>query len=316
MEVQIKALIFLIDLILPLYIGYILQKWRKVKQSLFDRMIIFNIFFLATFLNILSFWKIKLDFELIWLPLLGILMHIIPGTIAYFTVKSRYNNPLEQGSYILSALLSNRGVIGTISVFILFSEKGYALTQLVVLPTNFILYMFCFPMAQYYYEASKTRFRTYVSLKGVLLNPNQIPILGIICGLLFNIANFHRFSAFGNVFKYSIHIRSWLYMLPLGYSIDFSRMRKYWNNTLGLIGIKFLVTPIVVYLVGRLVISDQQTLSIIVILSSSPTAINAVITAKVHKLNVNLAMAAFVSTTAIYTFIIYPVIFLMYGKSF
>lgn len=243
-------------------------------------------------------------------------MHIIPGTIAYFTVKSRYNNPLEQGSYILSALLSNRGVIGTISVFILFSEKGYALTQLVVLPTNFILYMFCFPMAQYYYEASKTRFRTYVSLKGVLLNPNQIPILGIICGLLFNIANFHRFSAFGNVFKYSIHIRSWLYMLPLGYSIDFSRMRKYWNNTLGLIGIKFLVTPIVVYLVGRLVISDQQTLSIIVILSSSPTAINAVITAKVHKLNVNLAMAAFVSTTAIYTFIVYPVIFLMYGKSF
>lgn len=316
MDVALKALFFFIDLIIPLYIGYTFQKWKKFNQSFFDKMIFLNVYLLATLLNVLSFWTIKLNFELIWLPILGILMHIIPGAFSYLTVKSRYNNPLEQGSYVLSALLSNRGVIGTISVFILFNEKGYALTQLVVLPTNFILYMFCFPMAQYYYNASKSRLRTNISLKSVLFNPNQIPILGILLGLLFNFGNYHRLSVLGNIFSYAIHLRSWLYMLPLGYSIDFSRMKKYWNNIWGLIGIKFLATPVIVYLLGRLVISDSQTLSIIVILSCSPTAINAVITAKIHKLNVNLAMAAFVSTTAFYAFVIFPVISLMCGKAF
>jgi len=316
MDVVIKALSFFIDLLLPIYIGYSLQKWKKAKQAHFDKMMVINIFFLSTFLNILSFWKITLNSGLIWLPILGILMHIIPGTMAYIYVKSTYNDPLEQGSYILSALLSNRGVIGAISVFILFNEKGYALTQLVVLPTNFILYMFCFPMAQYYYEASRTGRRTNISLRSLLFNPNQIPILGIGLGLLLNIGHFHRFLVFGNIFNYSIHLRSWLYMLPLGYSINFFKMKKYWNIMFGLSAIKFLVTPVVIYLLGRLVIADHQTLTIIVILSCTPTAINAVVTAKIHKLNVDLTMAAFVSTTAVYMFVIFPLIFIIYGKTF
>lgn len=233
-------------------------------------------------------------------------MHIVPGTIAYFTVKSLYKNPLEQGSYILSTLLSNIGVIGAISVYILFNEKGYALSQLVMLPSNLILYMFCFPMAQYYYQTSKSRI-THISLKNILLSPKQVPILGIIIGLLLNMINFHRPAIFSHIFNYTIHIRSWLYMLPIGYSINFLQMKKYWNNTWRLFAIKFLVTPLIVYLIARKVISDPEVLKTIVILSCSPTAINAVVTSKIHKLNVNLAMAAFISTTFFYLIIIYPI---------
>jgi hypothetical protein len=83
-------------------------------------------------------------------------------------------------------------------------------------------------------------------------------------------------------------------------------MKEYWNNTWRLIAIKFLATPIIVYLIARIVISDPEVLKTIIILSCSPTAINAVVTAKIHKLNVNLAMAAFISTTIIYLIIIYP----------
>jgi hypothetical protein len=296
---------FVTDIILPIYIGYYIQSWKKLNQTIFDQMIILNLFVLSTFLNVLSFWKIELKPELIWIPLLGLLMHIVPGIFAYFTVNSTYKNPLEQGSYILSTLLSNMGVIGAISVYILFKEKGYALSQLVMLPSNLILYMFCFPMAQYYYCASKNRVAR-VSLKDVLFSPKQVPVLGIVIGLILNVIKIHRLLFLGNIFNFTIHIRSWLYMIPIGHSINFYQMREYWNNTWKLLAIKFLATPIVVYLIARRVISDPEVLNTMLILSCAPTAINAVVTAKIHKLNVNLAMAAFISTTIFYLIIVYP----------
>lgn len=305
MDIALKILFFFADIILPIYIGYTLQNSKKIDQALLDKMIYFNLFMLSTFLNVLSFWKIQLNPELLWIPLLGLLMHIVPGIMAFFTVKYSYKNPLEQGSYILSILLSNIGVIGAISVYILFKEKGYALAQLVMLPSNLILYMFCFPMAQYYYQVSKKRVAR-VSLKEVLLNPKQVPVLGIAIGLILNVLKVHRLLVLGYIFNFTIHIKSWLYMLPIGYSINFYQMREYWNNTWKLLFIKFLATPIIVYLIARRVISDPEVLKTVIILSCSPTAIKAVVTAKIHKLNVNLAMAAFISTTIFYLIIVYP----------
>ncbi|VBB07200.1 Hypothetical protein LUCI_2444 [Lucifera butyrica] len=311
MDIILRMSSFVTDIILPIFIGYNLQKWKKVMpEILFDQMIFVNLFVLSTFLNVLSFWKIQLNPELIWIPILGLLIHFIPGAFAYLTVKSIYKNPLEQGSYILSTLLSNIGVIGAISVYILFQEKGYALSQLVMLPSHIILYMFCFPMAQYYYQASKNR-ASRVSLKDVIFNPKQIPVLGILFGLLLNVFKYHRLAIFGDLFNYTIHIRSWLYMLPIGYTINFCQMRKYWTNTWKLSYIKFLATPITVYLIAMRLISDPEVLKTLIILSCSPTAINAVVTAKIHKLNVNLAMAAFISTTIIYLVIVYPSLLLI-----
>lgn len=305
MDIFLKMMVFVTDILLPIYVGFSLQKWQKLNQSIFDQMLSFNLFSLSTFLNILSFWQISLSTELIWVPLLGLFMHAVPGVFAYLTVKSTYKSPLEQGSYVLSTLLSNVGVIGAISVYILFKEKGYALSQLVMLPSNLILYMFCFPMAQYYYQASKNRVAR-ISLKDVVLSPKQIPVLGIIMGLMLNLLKIHRSFIFGYVFNSTIHIRSWLYMLPIGYSIDFSQMREYWKNIWKLLSIKFLATPIVVYLIARRLISDPEALKTMLILSCSPTAINAVVTAKIYKLNMNLAMAAFISTTLVYLVIVYP----------
>ncbi|WP_088188478.1 AEC family transporter [Desulfosporosinus sp. FKA] len=305
MDIILKMFSFVTDIILPILIGHKLQKWKNVLPELFDQMIFLNLFVVSTFLNVLSFWKIQLNPELIWIPILGFLIHFIPGVFAYLTAKFTYRNPLEQGSYILSTLLSNIGVIGAISVYILFREKGYALAQLVMLPSHIILYMFCFPMAQYYYQASKNKV-SRLALKDVIFTPKQVPVLGILLGLLLNVFKYPRLMIFGNIFNYTIHIRSWLYLLPIGYSLNYSQMREYWHNIWKLITIKFLVTPIVVYLIARRLISDPEFLKIMLILSCSPTAINAVVTAKLHKLNVNLAMAAFISTTIVYLVIIYP----------
>ncbi|KLU66068.1 hypothetical protein DEAC_c21070 [Desulfosporosinus acididurans] len=99
MDIIQKMFSFVTDIILPILIGHKLQKWKNVLPELFDQMIFLNLFVVSTFLNVLSFWKIQLNPELIWIPILGLLIHFIPGVFAYLTAKFTYRNPLEQGSY-------------------------------------------------------------------------------------------------------------------------------------------------------------------------------------------------------------------------
>lgn len=93
--------------------------------------------------------------------------------------------------------------------------------------------------------------------------------------------------------------------------MDFEEMKKYWRGTIDLIPIKFIATPFLTYFFAKLVISDVKILNTIIVLASAPTAINAVITVKLHNLNLNIAMASFVLTTAVFIFIVYPVLFFL-----
>ena len=45
------------------------------------------------------------------------------------------------------------------------------------------------------------------------------------------------------------------------------------------------------------------------VLAITPTAINAVITARLFKLNVDLTIAAFILTTVIYLLVVFPLFF-------
>ena len=106
-----------------------------------------------------------------------------------------------------------------------------------------------------------------------------------------------------------IHFVACTALLPVGYSIEVTEMRQYNRRVLNFIPIKFIITPILTYLLGTVVFSDPTVLYTLLILASTPTAINAVVTAKIHNLNVNIAMAAFVLTTAIYIAIVVPGLF-------
>ena len=96
--------------------------------------------------------------------------------------------------------------------------------------------------------------------------------------------------------------------MPIGFSIELAEMKRYYRHILDLVPIKFVLTPILSYLMARLVIRDETTIHTLIVIASTPTAINAVVTAKIHNLNVNVAMAAFVVTTALFVLVVFPVL--------
>lgn len=311
MVVTEKLLVFLTDLILPIMVGYLLQKQKRFGDPFFNRMMRFGIIFITPFTVTISFWGSGISAENMWLPVLGVVMQMVPFGIGYFIAKKKYKDPLEQGSYILAAMLLNRGVVGSLSVYILFGEVGYSSAQLVMLLGNLVLFTFCFPMAKYFSEQDKAEKSARPTLKSILFSPTQLPTLGIAAGVILYFTGVSRPPALAKVLDVTVHITAWLSLIPVGYSIDFSKMKGYWKSIWDIIGIKFILTPALLYLPARLLIRNDAVLYAFLVLAASPTAINAVVTAKLNRLNVHVAMAAFILSTAVYVFVIFPMLLIL-----
>ncbi|MBP2655286.1 MAG: hypothetical protein H6Q73_2855 [Firmicutes bacterium] len=316
MDVKIKLLFFAIDLLAPLVVGYLCRFQNKLKDKFFDKMILNNILVVYPALSFLSFWVLPLNMDLIWLPVLGLAMGLIPGAVAYIIAERKYKSDLERGSYVMSASLSNLGTLGGLCVFLLYGETGYAYQQLVVLFQYILMFMFCYPLAQYYYEraqgGSKAR---RVSIKAVLFSRNQLAVLGILCGAALNIADVGRPDFFAFFFNPLVHLGAWTALIPVGYSVDFSKLGEYFKGIKDIALIKFIVTPVCVYGLASLVISDQGMLNTILVLASTPTAVNAVITARIYNLNIHIPVAAFIFTTLLFLLLIYPALFLWLSQA-
>lgn len=300
-----------IDLVLPLAVGYFCQYQTRYGERFFRKMIEANICILYPLLSTLTFWVLALNVELIWLPVLGVMISVIPGVVAYFRVNKKFSSELDKGSYLICAMISNIGTLGGLCAFIVYGEVGFAYTQLVLLLQNVVIFMFCFPLAQYYFQKSLNRDMQKLNMSSMFLNRNQLPVVGMAIGLLLNMANIERPIALEMAINPLVHIGAWSALLPIGYSIEFNEMRRYYYGILDLVPIKFIITPVVTYFLADWIFTDPIMRNTMLILASMPTAINAVVAVKINNLNINIAMASFVLTTAVFLAAELPALFLL-----
>jgi len=310
---SLKIALFLLDLVLPVATGYALARWVGIRRNLLDPMMTVGILGVAPVLGLLSFWVVRIDMGLIWLPLLGVAMQLFAAGAGSVRAQLKPHGPLEKGSYMLSAVLSNRGLVGGLSVFILLGEEGYAYSRLVILLNALVLYGMCFPMAQRFRArhqglAEGRRWRAWS-----LFNRNQIALVGVAGGFLLNFAGVPRPDVFRPLFKALIHGMAWLMLVPVGTALDLREMREHCWHVADLLPIKFLLTPLFVAVLGSLVGLERSALVTVVILACSPTAVNAVVATKLFELNVHVAIAAFVLTTSVYLLAVFPIILALWA---
>ncbi len=89
----------------------------------------------------LVFWNIEISKELILLPILGLILPLISGAIGYFMCGDRFHNPRQKGGYVVASILSNRGTIGGLTMYILYGEIGLAYVNLIILFGAITVYM-------------------------------------------------------------------------------------------------------------------------------------------------------------------------------
>lgn len=139
------------DILLPLALGMALRRWGLSRDIL--RLIIkANVVGVASFLSLVSFWSVHVTRELLWLPVSILPICFLPVLIFYLFQKNRFTNPLDQGSYLISMMLGNIGTLAGLCAYVLYGEIGFAYVQLIAVPQILVIVLFCFPMAQRFYE--------------------------------------------------------------------------------------------------------------------------------------------------------------------
>lgn len=308
MDLHLKLLVFLLDFVAPLAVGYVLFRLGWMSRTMSDKLLRVAISVVSPILAVLTCWVMKLDLVLIWLPILGVVMQIVPGIAGFFMARKKYDDKLTQGGYVMSAMLQNRGVVGALSVFILFGEESYAWSRLVMGLAPLVVFGFCFPLAGWFRAAHDGEDDKRPSLMSVIISPNQIAVVGVIVGIILQASGAERPAALGDSVPWFTHALAWTTMVPLGFDIDLKRMRGYLTHLFELMGIKFILTPLLTGALAVAVGIQGDMLHTVAVLAAAPTAMNAVILGRIHKLNIHLTMAAFVFTTMVYLAVVFPLL--------
>lgn len=304
------------DLILPLIVGYLLYQRRLLSDAAVNLLIRINVVVFFTLLSLFSFWALPLTRDLLILPAFFAFIILFPGFISWRFLGRRFHSPIDRGTHLISALLSNIGTLGGICSYIIYGEPGFAYAQIGGACQNLILVLLAFPAAQYYYLLHKNRGRSARldgrAFLGLLISWNQLSLLGMAAGLLLNLFGAARPPILSSAFSYLIHISAWFAMLPVGSLINFRRARHFVYLTLDMIFLRFLLVPLVAYFAARLVISDPVIRNALVLFAGVPAAINATLTARLYHLNVDYTIAVFLVTTVLYLIVLFPAVFFLF----
>lgn len=305
MSKQIAQIV--LDMFLPLLVGYFLRRVHKNFTVIFDVLVRLNITVIFPLLSALSLWAIRFDARFVWLPFLGVLQQLIPGFAGYFFGRKRLLSLEGEGSFVISSLLSNRAMMGTLSVFILLGDQPYAMSQLVVFFEPVVTFAGAFPWAGNYQERLLNLEGKRFRLRN-LLNRNMLPLLGMMAGILMHFSGYSRPDTLTLLFPYLIHLNAWSVLLPVGYSIHLSGIKQHLKPIGALAAIKFVVTPLATLLLLVPFWRQTEMVKVLMTLSFVPTAVFAVIAAKIYQLDVELSVAAFVVTTLVYLVLVFPLL--------
>lgn len=302
---------FFFDLVGPLAVGYFLHQKNLMSDHTNQMLIDINIRVLITVLAWLSFWILPFSLDVLLMPVFGVIVTIAPFFLGYIFFGKLYPNPFDRGSFLINCMLGNVGVLAGLVSYILYGEIGFAYVQLIAAAQNMLTLSVAFPTAQFYQrlcEKKSSRAKLNINFREFFLTWNQIGLLGMILGIALQFFGIERPQILGTLFQSLVHISVWIAIIPVGYLIDFEKARQWYKKSLPISVVHFILLPIVTVFLAKMLVSDEVVQGIILIVSTCPSAINSVIATKLYKLNVDLSIASYMSSTTAYLFFIFPAV--------
>jgi predicted permease len=311
MLVGAQALFFIIDLVLPLLAGTLIRRSGRATARFMERMTFVGILVIMPILNLLSFWTLSLDPKVLLLPVAGLSMQVVSGGLGYGIARLKYETSRDRGSYFLASMLSNRGIVGALTVFLFYGEGAFAISRLIVVFNDLVLYVVGFPIARRFSTQDEAGGSGKRDGEALGFGTTQLPALGFLLGVLLNLSGLPRPGLLSGAFEYLVHGNAWLVVVPIGYALQLEAIRTYAGDLWELLGIKFIMSPLLAGLVAHALGFGGVRLRVLIILAATPTAISAIFTTRIHRLNDRLALAAFALTTALYPLVVFPLIYLL-----
>lgn len=303
-----RLLLTLTIIFVSLIAGCLIRQWAgsgsaPVQESALKavRLLIQKIamFGLIPVSAMLSLWGLPSpDPRLLVLPALGLTAWICGGVLAVFFSRRMALSPEKTGSMYCCGTFTNIGAVGCLVAVMQFGEQAIAMASLYRLCEEMFYFGVALPVARSFsaHAGSLSRsFRLHV-------DPVLAAILAALAlGLVLNLAGVVRPAALGTLSSAAMIAGTICFLLSIGMGLRPSRMTCYLREAAVISLIKFAFVPVIVtslaVLAGLGDVEGGLPLRVVIILSSMPVAMNALIPPSLFDLDLDLANACWVFTT-------------------
>jgi hypothetical protein len=255
--------------------------------------------------------------RLIALPFLGLMALLAGGVLALLAGRLLRLGPRQKGALFPCGSFTNLGSIGALVCFLFLGERGFALVPIYKLFEETAYYAVGFPIAKYYSTGGLGEGGTAERLRGLLRDPFILAaVTSIALGGALNLSGLERPRIYGTVNAVFVPAATLLLLTSIGLAMRFRKVKEYVRECVSVSLIKFLVVPVLIsgaaWLAGFGRVDGGLPLKVVIILSSMPVAFTALIPPSIYDLDLDLANACWLFTTAALA-VILPLLMLVVG---
>jgi predicted permease len=312
-----KLLFSLSVIFLGLIIGYIFQRLVisgkiKADESLSKErkfLQVVALLCLNPLATVGAIWMLSFDsVQIVLMPVIGIIAILTGGISALVIGKFLKLKPKQAGAFFSVGAMTNIGSIGALVAFIFLGEEAFALVPMYKLFETIIYYAIWFPIAKTFAPTVQTEAKNKKIIK-IITDPFVVvSVISILLGALLNVLEVPRPAIFSSINAVVIPLASLLLLISIGMAMKFSKLKAYVKPSLVISFIKFLLVPFIAtgiaYLLGFGTIDNGLPLKVILIVTSMPVGFIALVPPSIYDLDVDLANAAWMVTTALLVVVI------------
>ncbi len=279
-----------------------LAKQRKFLQRL-------SLLGLSPIATIGAIWILSFDnIRVALMPAIGVLAILAGGSAAYVVGKLLKLKPKQAGAFFCCGAMTNVGSVGSLVVFVFLGEMAFAFVPMYRLFEAIIYYTIWFPLAKSFSPQVQTEVKTGKLLK-IIADPFVLVALAsILMGVILNISGIPRPEFYNTLNVIVIPLSSLLMLTSIGMAMKFGKITAHLKPAAIIAAIKFIFVPIVAtgvaYLLGFGKIDNGLPLQVILILASMPVGFTALVPPSIYDLDLDLANAGWVVTTALLVVVI------------
>ncbi len=247
----------------------------------------------------LSLWGLPSpDPRLLVLPALGLAAWICGGVLAVFFSRRMALSPEKTGSMYCCGTFTNIGAVGCLVAVMQFGEQAIAMASLYRLCEEMFYFGVALPAARSFSAHASRLSRSF----RLHVDPVLAAVLAALAlGLVLNLAGVVRPAVLGTISSAAMIAGTICFLLSIGMGLRPSRMTCYLREAAVISLIKFAFVPVIVtslaVLAGLGDVEGGLPLRVVIILSSMPVAMNALIPPSLFDLDLDLANACWVFTT-------------------
>ncbi len=302
-----------------LFFGYLASNKFGMPENYAKKIMTVVLLFLNWPVALFVIWTLKLELEFIWLPITGVVLMLC---VTAFSVPIAMMLKLDKKSritFLLASSLSNLGYTGGAFVcYALFGAKALAMANIYIvlwLPTAYFVFFPLLKVIELRQYDPQSRFQM-----SHIFDLRYIVLPAILVALILNISGIKQpgFIRDFHIVDFFIYTASTLAFFAIGLRIKPSRFKNYINLYFSLAAVKFIITPLVAFLIIYILGITGHKLNelvrnVIIVMAVTPSAVIMVMMSNVFDLDSKMASALWVVNTAVFALVVVPILFFIFN---